>query len=163
MYSFTKLVVSCLFASSASADYMQGIYDLVRRRMPQHADSFQFSLLDTVNDQPDHANQVKDQYVVSSLQNGTILIEGNSLSALSYGYVNTQVVLTCFLLMLTQTSLSLHRYLADVAHVDMWWFIGNRLDVAPEELPAIQQPLTGSSVVPWRYHFNTGIGTLSWW
>lgn len=56
------------------------------------------------------------------------------------------------------TCFSLHRYLADVVHVDMWWFIGNRLDVAPEELPAIQQPITGSSAVQWRYHFNTGIG-----
>lgn len=75
----------------ASADCTQGIYDLVRRRMPQHADSFQFSLLDTVQTQPDHTDQVKDQYLVSTLQNGTILIEGNSLSALSYGYVYTRV------------------------------------------------------------------------
>jgi alpha-N-acetylglucosaminidase len=91
MYSFTKLFVWCLFAGSASADYAQGIYDLVRRRIPQHADSFQFSLLDTVQSPPDYTDQVKDQYVVSTLQNGTILIEGNSLSALSYGYVYMRV------------------------------------------------------------------------
>uniref|UniRef100_A0A093V078 Alpha-N-acetylglucosaminidase n=1 Tax=Talaromyces marneffei PM1 TaxID=1077442 RepID=A0A093V078_TALMA len=134
MCSFTKLLVYFLFAGSASADYAQGIYDLVKRRMPQHADSFQFSPLETVQNSPDHTDQVTDQYVVSTPENGTVLIEGNSLSALSYG---------------------LHRYLADVAHVDMWWFIGNRLDIAPEELPTIEQPITGSSVAQWRYHFNT--------
>ena len=87
MYSFTKLFVFCLFAGSATADYAQGIYDLVRRRMLQHADSFHFLLLDTVQSTPDHSDQVKDQYIVSSLENGSLLIKGNSLSALSYGYV----------------------------------------------------------------------------
>jgi alpha-N-acetylglucosaminidase len=91
MYNFTKLFVCCLFVGSASAEYAQGIYDLVRRRMPQHADSFQFSLLDTVQNPPDHTDQVTDQYIISTPQNGTVLIEGNSLSALSYGYVYTRV------------------------------------------------------------------------
>lgn len=91
MYSFTKLFVCCSVAGAASADYVQGIYDLVKRRMPQHADSFQFSLLDTVQNQSYHKNQVTDQYIVSTLQNGTVLVEGNSLSALTYGYVYTPV------------------------------------------------------------------------
>ena len=91
MYSFTKLFVCCLVAGVASADYAQGIYDLVKRRMPQHADSFQFSLLDMAQNQSDHKNQVTDQYIVSTLQNGTVLVEGNSLSALTYGYVYTLV------------------------------------------------------------------------
>jgi alpha-N-acetylglucosaminidase len=150
MCSFTKLFVYFLFAGSVSAD-AQGIYDLVKRRMPQHADSFQFSLLDSVQNST-------DQYVVSTPENGTVLIEGNSLSALSYGYVYTRIQACIYLLPIdaNSTCFSLHRYLADVAHVDMWWFIGNRLNVAPEELPAIQQPITGSSAVQWRYHFNAG-------
>lgn len=51
---------------------------------------------------------------------------------------------------------SLHRYLTDVAHVDIYWYIGSRLDIAPAELPRLSAPLKGSSIVPWRYHFNTG-------
>jgi hypothetical protein len=51
---------------------------------------------------------------------------------------------------------SLHRYLTDVVHVDIFWYIGSRLDVGPSILPALDTPIKGSSIVPWRYHFNTG-------
>ena len=50
----------------------------------------------------------------------------------------------------------LHRYLTDTVHVDIWWGIGSRLDVGPATLPPLDQPIKGSSIVPWRYHFNTG-------
>jgi alpha-N-acetylglucosaminidase len=50
----------------------------------------------------------------------------------------------------------LHRYLADIAHVDIYWFIGSRLDLLTGPLPTLCEPLTGSSIVPYRYHFNTG-------
>ena len=50
----------------------------------------------------------------------------------------------------------LHRYLTDVVNVDIWWFIGSQLDVANSTLPMLANPLNGSSIVPWRYHFNTG-------
>lgn len=50
----------------------------------------------------------------------------------------------------------LHRYLTDTVHVDIWWGIGSRLDVGPETLPPLDDPIRGSSIVPWRYHFNTG-------
>ncbi|CAM1507667.1 Fc.00g073080.m01.CDS01 [Cosmosporella sp. VM-42] len=46
-------------------------------------------------------------------------------------------------------------YFADVIHVDIWWFVGNRLDQAPKSLPKLPTPLQGSSVVPYRYYFNT--------
>lgn len=52
--------------------------------------------------------------------------------------------------------LRLHRYLTDAVHVDIYWFIGSRLDVAPSNLPRLDKPIHGSSTVPWRYHFNTG-------
>lgn len=51
---------------------------------------------------------------------------------------------------------SLHRYLSDVAHVDIYWYIGSQLDLAPSKLPQLAKPISGSSTVPWRYHFNTG-------
>ncbi|KAJ5377133.1 uncharacterized protein N7496_004542 [Penicillium cataractarum] len=50
----------------------------------------------------------------------------------------------------------LRQYLTEVAHVDIYWFIGSRLDQAPSKLPRLAKPLQGSSTVPWRYHFNTG-------
>ena len=51
---------------------------------------------------------------------------------------------------------SLHRYLTDVVHVDIFWYIGSQLDIGPSTLPILNSPITGSSIVPWRYHFNTG-------
>lgn len=50
----------------------------------------------------------------------------------------------------------LHRYLTDTVHVDIWWGIGSRLDTGPSILPQLDKPISGSSIVPWRYHFNTG-------
>ncbi|KAH9212547.1 putative alpha-N-acetylglucosaminidase [Leptodontidium sp. 2 PMI_412] len=112
-----------------SALSTQGIESLVRRRLPAHIDDFEFRLLG--NETSTGGNDV---YSVSSSEDGKILVEGNSLSALSSG---------------------LHRYLTDAVHVDIWWFIGSRLDTGPESLPALDVPMDGSSVVPWRYHFNT--------
>lgn len=63
-----------------SALTTKGIEDLVKRRLPAHVDNFEFRLLEkwtrTVG---------KDAYRVSSLGNGSILVEGNTLSALSSG------------------------------------------------------------------------------
>lgn len=50
----------------------------------------------------------------------------------------------------------LRRYLTDIAHVDIYWYIGSRLHAAPLPLPALKEPLKGESIVQWRYHFNTG-------
>lgn len=55
---------------------------------------------------------------------------------------------------------SLHQYLTGVVHVDIWWFIGSRLDQAPSTLPRVDTPILGSSTVPWRYHFNTGNSSI---
>lgn len=56
---------------------------------------------------------------------------------------------------------SLHSYLTNAVHVDIWWYIGSRLDAAPASLPCLAAPLEGSSIVPYRYHFNTGRFILS--
>lgn len=42
-----------------------------------------------------------------------------------------------------------------MVEVDIYWFIGSRLHLAPAELPGINGTLSGASTVPWRYHFNT--------
>ncbi len=59
--------------------------------------------------------------------------------------------------MVDSASSSLRRYLAEQANVDVYWYIGSRLHLAPISLPNLTSPLTGSSVVPYRYHFNTGM------
>ncbi|CAG8888802.1 unnamed protein product [Penicillium egyptiacum] len=109
------------------AQSTEGISNLVKRRLPDHVNDFHFTL--DANLSGDY-----DSYVVTNALNGTISVKGTSVSALSSG---------------------LHRYLTDVAHVDIYWFIGSRLDVAPSKLPHLTTPIQGSSTVPWRYHFNT--------
>lgn len=70
-------------ASAALSLSTDGMYSLVKRRLPQHEGSFEFAL---VNETEKNAT-ANDQYVVSSTPEGKILVEGNSLSALSSGLV----------------------------------------------------------------------------
>ncbi|KAH8696754.1 putative alpha-N-acetylglucosaminidase [Talaromyces proteolyticus] len=122
----------------------QGIYDLVKRRIPQHVDSFEFSLVNATPSVVLSASEKpNDQFVVSTSDDGKILVEGNSISALSSG------------MFIINNYHRLHKYLSDIAHVGIYWYIGNRLDLAPSELPRLNEPLKGSSVVPWRYDLNT--------
>jgi alpha-N-acetylglucosaminidase len=67
--------------STVAAQSTEGIYNLVQRRLPNHADSFRFTLVNATQT----ANSY-DQYVVSTAANGTVLVQGSSLSALSSGY-----------------------------------------------------------------------------
>ncbi|KAK7545285.1 putative alpha-N-acetylglucosaminidase [Phyllosticta citricarpa] len=107
----------------------QGLVDLVTRRIPDHAADFHFVLSNQTTNSSGY-----DHYAVSTPANGQVKIESSSLSGLASG---------------------LHRYLADVVHVDIYWFIGSRLHLAPTRLPRVNGTLTGSALVPWRYHFNT--------
>jgi alpha-N-acetylglucosaminidase len=61
----------------------QGILNLVQRRLPNHVDDFEFQIV--VNGTGNSTKLVHDNYVVSSISDGKILVEGNSLSALSSG------------------------------------------------------------------------------
>ena len=69
-------------ASTVVAQSTEGISNLVQRRLPKHADHFRFTLANTTQ-----ANNTHDEYVVSTAANGTVLVQGSSLSALSSGYV----------------------------------------------------------------------------
>ena len=114
----------------ASASTTAGIEALVQRRMPGHVDDFSFSLTSASNT----SAAQDDCYTVANGPNNTIAISGSSPSALAYG---------------------LRYYLATYAHVDLWWFIGSRLHLAPSPLPKLNGTYEGGSIVPWRYHFNT--------
>lgn len=63
----------------------QGILDLVARRLPSHVDSFEFRLTANESLPIIVSTKTNDVYQVSSTSNGKILVEGNSLSALSSG------------------------------------------------------------------------------
>ncbi|ESZ94395.1 hypothetical protein SBOR_5188 [Sclerotinia borealis F-4128] len=118
-----------VIVQAEAAQSTQGLVDLLHRRLPAHVDDFKFQI------RRNHTLGVtNDEYVVSQTSRGMILVEGNSLSALASG---------------------LHRYFADVLHIDIWWYIGSQLHLAPEKLPPLNSTLKGSSIVPWRYHFNT--------
>ncbi|EPS27157.1 putative alpha-N-acetylglucosaminidase [Penicillium oxalicum 114-2] len=130
MHLQTIAVIVWLLAAASYAQSTTGLYGLLRRRLPNHVDRFRFTVDATCCSE----TQGYDHYVVTDGHNGTISIRGSSISALSTG---------------------LRRYLTDIAHVDIYWFIGSRLDQAPAVLPCVTEPIHGSSTVPWRYHFNT--------
>lgn len=138
MQLLALLSLLALVWSIAATTSTQGLHDLVKRRLPSHCDDFDFIL----NDKPAPANFTEfedDEYAISTSANGSISIQGNSLSALATG---------------------LRRYFTDVAHVDIHWFIGSRLDEAASPLPRPNGTITGKSIVPWRYFFNTGTSAV---
>lgn len=116
--------------STALATSTSGLYSLVERRLPSHHDQFEFHLEEAHN----ITRAQNDKYAISTASNGSLTISGSSLSALSTG---------------------LRHYLTDVAHVDIYWFIGSRLDEAASPLPGTNGSIHGESIVPWRYFFNT--------
>lgn len=118
--------------AAAAAASTEGLYALLERRLPGHSQDFIFQLNETL-----HVNETarqNDRYAITTSNTGSIAISGNSVSALATG---------------------LHRYFVDIAHVDLYWFIGSRLDQASPTLPRPNSTITGTSIVPWRYFFNT--------
>jgi len=112
-----------------------GIEALVQRRLPNHVNLFTFSLTTLpISNGSANGTQQNDHYIVCNGRNGTIDISGNTPIALATG---------------------LRWYLSTYVHVDIYWFIGSRLHLAPQHLPPVNATYYGSSIVPWRYHFNT--------
>lgn len=138
MKLFLALTAASAAIGTALAQSTTGIQALVARRLPQHQHDFIFSITASSQNNTVTGKQ-NDHYTVSEC-NGKILVQGNSISALSSG---------------------LHRYLSDVAHVDIYWYPGSQLQRAPKTLPLPSSPLNGSSIVPWRYHFNTGKSSVT--
>ncbi|TKA82717.1 hypothetical protein B0A55_01289 [Friedmanniomyces simplex] len=139
MRSLITYAVSAVFAVSAlcGAQSTAGIEALVHRRLSNHANDFTFSLSTPTPASyaaPNTTAKQNDEYTVSNAANGTIHISGNSPTALASG---------------------LRWYLTTYAHVDIYWFVGSRLHLAPQHLSPVNGTYHGSSIVPWRYHFNT--------
>ncbi|TAQ86005.1 hypothetical protein B7494_g5668 [Chlorociboria aeruginascens] len=128
------ILISVNFLALGFTRSTQGIRDLVKRRLPNHVDCFTFLLSKPSNSSFSTKELQNDNYVVSSTADSKIQVLGNTPIALASG---------------------LHRYLTDVLHVDIWWFIGSQLAQIPDELPGLNARIEGQSIVPWRYHFNT--------
>jgi alpha-N-acetylglucosaminidase len=82
MLSSLWIWAACLVFGVATQS-TQGILDLVQRRLPSHVNDFEFQLI--ANGTGNGTKLVNDNYIVSSTSDGKILVEGNSLSALSSG------------------------------------------------------------------------------
>jgi alpha-N-acetylglucosaminidase len=89
----TAAVIPGPAADSDSAT--AGVEALVKRRLPHHAPSFQFELVNATSS----SSRGNDSYLVSSEQDGSILIQGNTLSALLSGYVHS---IYCFIYLTVQ-------------------------------------------------------------
>lgn len=124
------LLVSLSFCTAYST---AGLEALVERRLPNHASAFSFALTNSTPSK-NITNAANDEYTVENGDNGTIKISGNTPIALASG---------------------LRWYLATYAHVDIYWFIGDNFYLAPQSLPKLNSTYHGTSIVPWRYHFNT--------
>jgi alpha-N-acetylglucosaminidase len=134
---FTSVIAAISALCHAQAQSTAGIKALVQRRLPAHADSFVFSITPSTSSYgaaTNFSDKANDEYRVSNGANGTISISGNSPIALAAG---------------------LRWYLSTYTHVDIWWFVGSRLHLATQHLPRVSSTFHGSSIVPWRYHFNT--------
>ncbi|KKP06937.1 hypothetical protein THAR02_01018 [Trichoderma harzianum] len=110
--------------TASNTDQTAGIKAFVKRRIPQHENSFIFSLTNGT------ASAIDSYTVVSTADVRSMCKERRSVL---YG---------------------LHSYLSDVVHVDIWWHIGSQLEDAPVNLPKLSSPLNGQSTVPYRYELN---------
>lgn len=77
-----KQVLHIFSVPNAHESATWGVYNLLKRRMPLHADRFELSLVDFITN--DTGN---DQYMISSTPVGKIRVTGTTLSAICYGYV----------------------------------------------------------------------------
>lgn len=83
-----QTLLAWAFAAVAisTAQSIDGILNLVKRRLPDHVDDFTFLLLGNETGPITSATTAtNDQYTVSSVDPGKIHIEGNSLIALASG------------------------------------------------------------------------------
>lgn len=83
------LLVILLWVSAALAGSQtvstDGIINLVKRRLPDHAGDFEFRFIGNVTKFPLTGQPPIDEYSVSSTPDGKILVEGNSPIALASG------------------------------------------------------------------------------
>ncbi|RMX88361.1 hypothetical protein D0869_01680 [Hortaea werneckii] len=149
------LVLSTALSIPCNAQSTAGVQGILQRRLPNHVDDFTFSLVNasstsastttTTTSNNTLLSKPQDQYTITNGPSpGKIHISGTSPIALAT---------------------ALRWYLTTYCHVDLWWSLGSQLHLAPAHLPPLNSTHYGSSIVPWRYHFNTVTFsyTTPWW
>ncbi|KAG2121605.1 glycoside hydrolase family 89 protein [Suillus clintonianus] len=126
------VVVACIISTSAHSNGLSGLYALVKRRMPSHSNAFIFNLSTSISSDVD-TFKIRDASHDEGAGNAKIYIECTTISACARG---------------------LYTYVTEFGGVDIWW-TGSRLDQLPHQLPTVQEPVTRSAIVPYRYFFNT--------
>ncbi len=118
MYLLRGLLIVALSWSLCIAQSTAGIEALIRRRLPSHEGKLSFSITDSPSSTSafNITERPNDMYEICNGNNGTIQISGNTPIALAYG---------------------LRYYLNTYLNVDMYWFIGSQLHLAPSELPRV--------------------------
>ncbi|KHN96120.1 Alpha-N-acetylglucosaminidase [Metarhizium album ARSEF 1941] len=109
-----------------------GISELADRLFNGQGSAFEFVLTTRHGNWSRWNPPVNDSYTVQNA-NGKIRVEGTTLNALARG---------------------LRHYANQVLQVDEFWFVDTYKKI-PQDLPVPEQPLSGASVVPWRYNLNT--------
>ncbi|KAG1734578.1 glycoside hydrolase family 89 protein [Suillus lakei] len=126
--------VVCVISTSAhSDDEVSGLYALVKRRIPSHSNAFVFNLSTTASSDGVDTFKLGDASHDEGDGNAKIYIECTTISACARG---------------------LYTYVTEFGGVDIWW-TGSRLDQLPHKLPTVNEPITRSAIVPYRYFFNT--------
>ncbi|KAG2148979.1 glycoside hydrolase family 89 protein [Suillus clintonianus] len=126
------VVVARIISTSAHSNDLSGLYALVKRRMPSHSNAFIFNLSTSISSDAD-TFKIRDASHDEGDGSAKIYIECTTISACARG---------------------LYTYVTEFGGVDIWW-TGSRLDQLPQQLPTIQEPVTRSAIVPYRYFFNT--------
>lgn len=84
MYLLGVLLLASVALAAGTTASTDGIRNLVKRRIPDHVDDFDFCLTENI-EFPLTGRPAIDEYNVSSTSDGKILIEGNSPIALASG------------------------------------------------------------------------------
>jgi alpha-N-acetylglucosaminidase len=139
--------------SALAAANVSGIYGIVQRRMPEHVGKFTFTAIDGEG----------DTFLISDThgKGGGITVSCTTTSACARGLYTYALRLSCCLeLELTGFT----RYVTEFGGVDIFW-TGSRLQNLKSPLPQVGKNVSGSAIVPYRYHFNTvtfGYTTAFW-
>ncbi|OAA35286.1 Alpha-N-acetylglucosaminidase [Metarhizium rileyi] len=135
MVRLRRLAFAAVFSSplaNALATATSGISKLADRLFHGQGSAFDFVLTTHHDDWSRWNPPVNDNYTVKCAD-GKIRVEGTTLNALARG---------------------LRHYANEVLQMDEFWFV-DTYKTAPEDLPVPKKPLTGASIVPWRYNLNT--------
>ena len=82
----SQLFVWAAASVGVASQSIQGIIDLVQRRLPNNTGDFEFRLLESYSSPyAESATLDNDKYTVTSASDGKILVEGSSVIALASG------------------------------------------------------------------------------